>query len=294
MSGLNGRRLFCVGDPHLGLRTEGDGALKRLVAHLEQEVRSEDVVCLMGDLGVRDADAITCMELFEGLVCRKALVLGNHDVWLIPEDHHQLSDERMRFLHRKAQDRGFYPVQDEILYLGETAIIGSMGWYDETFRDPDLQIPDDAYARQIWDGPGERSAWADASYVRWSRPMHEMAGYFLAQLKRQLEQVRNVSNVVVMMHHLPSKRLLPYPWLRRLKPSFIPNTWRFANAFLGSERFADLIKQYPNVSRIVSGHVHWRGEARLTWRLRAYTVGGDYQNKELLILSDQTTTRVSF
>lgn len=288
------RRLFFAGDLHLGMNLIGDAATKRLVAYLAREVRPGDVICLTGDLGVRDADVLTCFELFESLPCHKAFVLGNQDVWLFPEDGHVTSDARMRFLHRKGQNRGFFPVHDEPLILSDLAFVGSTAWYDETFRDPDLQAPTQAYIDQVWEIGSERSAWPDAAYVHWSWKMEETAERFLVQLKRQLESVRHLPQVVVLLHHLPTKKLLPHPWLRRVHPALISKRWRFANAFLGSGRFCQLICQYPNVSRVVCGHAHWPGEARLSWRTRAYALGGSYTTKELLILTDRTTTRVTF
>src|SRR5258708_26096338 len=66
-------------DLHWGIREPGDAATRQMISDLYE--RPPDVLILAGDIGAGD-DFERCLALFAGLPSRKALVPGNHDIWV--------------------------------------------------------------------------------------------------------------------------------------------------------------------------------------------------------------------
>ncbi len=73
----------------------------------------------------------------------------------------------------------------------------------------------------------------------------------------------------------------------------VPRFWRFANAFLGSERFAQVIGQHPNVRLAICGHIHEARNATIGAQ-RFCSIGSDYARKALLMIDGEHTTRRYF
>src|SRR5437763_12029011 len=76
-------RLAITADLHWGHGGAGDDATELLGAFLRQQ--PPDVLVLGGDLGT-DVHFRECLELFTELPCQKALVPGNHDLWVLEND----------------------------------------------------------------------------------------------------------------------------------------------------------------------------------------------------------------
>src|SRR5947207_1535981 len=93
-------------DLHWGIRPAGDVATTQLVADLAE--RPADIIVLAGDVGAGE-DFARCLQLFANLPGRKALVPGNHDVWVTAEDQrgdswHVYSE----YLPRVCREFGFH------------------------------------------------------------------------------------------------------------------------------------------------------------------------------------------
>src|SRR6185503_11437527 len=76
-------RLAITADLHWGIRPRGDEATRLLVSFLEAD--PPDVLIIAGDVGAGN-DFGPALELFNKLSCRKALVPGNHDIWVSSDD----------------------------------------------------------------------------------------------------------------------------------------------------------------------------------------------------------------
>src|SRR5262245_42827179 len=99
-------RLAFTADLHWGIRAAGDAATRLLVDVLRAE--PPDVLVLAGDVGAAD-DFGPCLALFDGLTCRKALVPGNHDIWVKADDARGDSLRVYReHLPRLAGEHGFH------------------------------------------------------------------------------------------------------------------------------------------------------------------------------------------
>ena len=76
-------RLAITADLHLGIRKSGDEATRLLTDFLRAD--PPDLLVLAGDQGAGDEFA-ACLKLFQDLPCQKALVPGNHDIWVEEND----------------------------------------------------------------------------------------------------------------------------------------------------------------------------------------------------------------
>src|SRR4051794_13973999 len=76
-------RLAFTADLHWGSRPAGDEATRLLHDFLRND--PPDVLILAGDVGAGEHfDA--CLALFDDLSCRKAVIPGNHDIWVTDSD----------------------------------------------------------------------------------------------------------------------------------------------------------------------------------------------------------------
>src|SRR5215831_8319808 len=119
-------------DLHWGHQPRGMEATRLLLSFLE--ARPPDLLVLAGDIGtgVLFGD---CLARFAGLPCRKALVPGNHDVWVGPDDERDSLALYREHLPRVAAEHGFHYLDAGPLLLPEAdvAVVGSINWYDYTW-----------------------------------------------------------------------------------------------------------------------------------------------------------------
>src|SRR5262249_5353990 len=127
-------RIAVTADLHWGTRhPSGADATRALAADLYHD--PPDLLLLAGHVGAGD-DFADCLRLFDRLPCRKALVPGNHDVRVRPDDPRgdSLAVYREHLL-RVAADHGFHYLDAGPLVLADAgvAVVGSMNWYDYTW-----------------------------------------------------------------------------------------------------------------------------------------------------------------
>ncbi|NIS54324.1 MAG: hypothetical protein GWN94_25055 [Phycisphaerae bacterium] len=266
-------RIFLSSDPHLhGNEPGGDGAVIRLAHHVASQGTRDDVLMLLGDYGNSLESIRICLSLFASFKGKKLAVIGNHDLW----DQYGTPDtvSRYQLLQSVIESAGFHALDRAPLIIGGLAFVGNIGWYDYSFQDL-ADVPPEAYESKTI--PGKQDiCWQDARYVNWQCSDREVVDQMIERLSRQLAQL-NGERVIVGMHHVPIKRLLFHPrWI-------VPYEWRFANCFLGSDRFAKLFQQYrAKIGHVFCGHKH--GFKTITEDGVRYTsLGGDYEHKELAV-----------
>src|SRR3982751_3422183 len=76
-------RIAITADLHFGHNRLGDEATQLLFQHLQ--IHPPDIPLLGGDIGTEN-HFDECLQLFAVLPSRKALVPGNHDVWVTSAD----------------------------------------------------------------------------------------------------------------------------------------------------------------------------------------------------------------
>jgi len=254
-----------------------------------------DALLLLGDLAGIDLDVLErVFELFERFRGPRLFVAGNHELWAPPggDSALRLNEE----LPRRCARHGVRSLEHTPFRDGDTAIVGTVGWYDYGFRDAALDLPLRFYEEKI--APGSASArpalahlepeaddvpaasrrfscrWMDGAHVRLPCTDPEFAQASLARLVSQLHSVSDAARVLVGMHHVPFSQLLPAV---RMLPL------RFATAFMGSPRFGEMILRYPNVRHVLCGHTHQYA----TWRkngLSACAIGSTYVAKRYEVI----------
>jgi predicted phosphohydrolase len=232
--------------------------------------RGADVLVIAGDTASTEIHFFKdALELFKSFPGRKLLVPGNHDIWVLAA-----GDSRKRYeqeLPDICRDCGFDYLDAGPVVIDGTAFVGSIGWYDYTFRDASLDVPMRFYEAKV--GPGAAAAlrrhhhlvdgygdvteamkqitaiWRDGQHVRLGLTDTEFTREQAARLQRHLEAVApQVRQILAVVHHLPIREMAPH--------AEEPN-WRFARAFLGSCCFGEVFDAQPKVKYVLAGHSHW-------------------------------------
>jgi len=246
-------RIVYTSDLHLPNSPWNPKALKLMVTRAT-ELRP-DILVLVGDMGNGPRDVDRALASFASLPARKLFVPGNHDVWLFPDLAASDSGALYReLLPRLCRRHGFHPLWVEPLVVGTVAFVGSLGWYDRSFCDPQLGAPHQAYRRGEWRGV----EWMDRRYVRWVRPGRqgegmadeEVASQMARELDDQIASVKGKARTVVAVVHT-------CPWEEVLPRSDPPD---FYDGFMGSRLLGRVLEKHPEVRLCLGGHKHVGGD----------------------------------
>jgi len=228
-----------------------------------------DGLLLLGDIAGRDLCILReCLHLFDRFAGRKFFVAGNHDIWTNPGEDSlgRLNVE----LPRVCREMGFHPLDLEPAVLGNVGLVGSMGWYDFSFRPKHLNIPLRFYEHKIAPGAAARmedyahlvedrsdipaeamrigTRWMDGVHARLPMSDQAFCDRLLTRLREHLAHVSGLcERIVVGLHHLPFREMVP--------PTERPS-WAFASAYLGSELFGQMMLQHPKIAYTLCGHSH--------------------------------------
>jgi predicted phosphohydrolase len=271
-------RVAVTADLHWGARhPDGAAATRLLAAELDHD--PPDLLVLGGDIGAGE-DFEACLRLFAGLPCRKALIPGNHDIWVRPDDGR---GDSLAVYHdhlpRVAADHGFHYLDRGPLILPEAglAVVGSMNWYDYSWAADRLPAVADDWQDRLQAKRFSRGRHNDANFVRWP---HDDPG-FTREAVRALrihlrDALRQVPAVLMVTHH-PSFRGLNYP---KQEPLGLDDLlWE---AFSGNAGVEGLLAEFGrHVPLAFCGHTHFAREAEFG-PTRGFNVGGDYHFKRLL------------
>src|SRR4029079_3438550 len=217
-------------DLHWGTRHEsGRRATLDLVAHLAKN--PPDVLILAGDVGAGE-DFQRCLELFDPIPSKKALVPGNHDLWV--NGHNGRGDSLAVFraaLPRLSREHGFvYLDQENLLLPGhDLAVVGTINWYDYSWSIAELpkyaeDWEDRLRAKRFFHGRHN-----DANFVRWPTDDAGFTRVVVAGFEKNLSAALGRVKDVVAVAHPPPVRGLNYP--RTGPPTFDSLLW---TAFSGN------------------------------------------------------------
>ena len=246
-----------------------------------------DVLLVVGDTAVSDGDSLEqCLSRFQ-FAGEKLFLAGNHELWTHGSDSYAVFKEQ---LPRRVRELGWRWLQDEPFIAGDVTIVGSVGWYDYSFAQDSLGIPPRFYEAKVSPGAAEQleewsfllerdddvpphareviARWNDGRFVK----LHRSDAAFVDELYDQLEShlaALTTSRIIAAIHHLPFRELLP--------PSKNVQ-WDFAKAYLGSERFGELLLRFPAVTDLFCGHSHFPAEATVG-HIRAVNIGSGYRSK---------------
>jgi predicted phosphohydrolase len=270
--------LAVTADLHWG-HARGDEATRQLAAFLHARV--PDVLVLAGDIGTEGHFA-GALELFAPLPSRKALVPGNHDLWVAPDspyDSLKLYDE---ILPAAAARHGFHYLDRAPLVFPQEglALVGSVNWYDYSWGLDGLRANYPGEEGRLRSKRFTRGQHNDANFVRW--PLDDegftarVVGAFEAQLKSALAQVERV---IAVTHHPPFYGL-SFP---RAGPPVLLDSFLW-DSFAGNRAMEEVLGRHAGrVAFAFCGHTH-RARENALGGIRGYNVGSDYPFKRLLWL----------
>jgi len=267
-------------DLHWGAhRDDGDLCTRRLVADLADQ--PPDLLILVGDIGAGE-DFEHCLELFDGLSCRKALVPGNHDIWVREEDERGDSwDVYRQYLPKISATHGFHYLDHAPLLLPEAglAIVGSMNWYDYSWSIADLPKYDVHWEERLRRKLFTRGLHNDGRFVRWQHTDESFTAHVVDQFERQLQEtLRTVPQALIATHHPAFEGLNPPP----VRPPHLDQLlWK---AFSGNRSLELLLERHgKQIAAIFSGHTHRAADTHFHG-IPGHNIGGDYTWKRLLRL----------
>lgn len=272
-------RLAFTADLHWGPHPAGDAATRALVSFLTEE--PPDVLVLAGDVGASRHFG-PCLELFDRLPCRKALVPGNHDVWVESDDPRGDSLNVYRHvLPRLCAEHGFTYLDQAPLDLPEAGLsmVGSMNWYDYSWSLDELrsQVPD--WEERLRVKRFSRGRHNDARFVRWSLDDVRFTAESVATLERQLQEALARAPAVIVVAHHPPLYGLNCPRREPVTPDGL--LW---DALAGNRAMEELLARFADrIPFVFCGHTH-RARENTLGGIRGYNIGGDYHFKRLLLL----------
>ncbi|MHC4480902.1 MAG: metallophosphoesterase family protein, partial [Planctomycetota bacterium] len=196
------KRLLVTADLHFGLYPTGDGCVLELARCVARS--GADVFAIAGDVADADTDYFSaCLDLFATFKGQKLLVPGNHDLWSTGAG----SQKKYRdVLPSIARDCGFQMLDAAPVTIGGVGFIGSIGWYDYSFRNRELNVNLQQYERKELPGV---CTWNDVRFIDWEFSDAEFSEKCLGRLTTAYRSIEpQVHTVVALLHHVPFKELL--------------------------------------------------------------------------------------
>ena len=250
-----------------------------------------DVLVVIGDTATHEGDALErCLSRFK-FAGPKLIVAGNHELWTRGDDSYALFTEE---LPRRVRALGWQWLETDpfVAAGGDLAVVGTLGWYDYSFAQANLEIPPRFYAHKVSPGAAAylgggfahlvdhaddvspRAAqivarWNDGRYVKLGRSDTDFLAELTARLDGQLAALAHVKQVIAVTHHLPFAELLPPPRTAQ---------WDFAKAYLGAAVLGRTLLRHANVRHAFCGHSHFPAEAVVA-HVKAVNVGSGYRWK---------------
>jgi predicted phosphohydrolase len=277
-------RIAVTADLHWGsVHREGDSATRLLADALKAD--PPDLLILAGDVGAGDHFA-GCLELFADLPGLKAVVPGNHDIWVMPDDPRgdslDLYRDRLPDVSRRF---GFHYLDAGPLILPGSglAVAGTMNWYDYSWSIDRLPAAAPDYEERLRTKRFTRGRLNDARFVRWPHTDPSFTREIVETFGRHLDEaLARADRVIVVTHHPTFHGLsFPEPGDREMPPPLDRLLWE---AFAGNRAIEELLERHADrIAFAFCGHTHRARENRLG-PIRGYNVGGDYHFKRLLRL----------
>lgn len=260
-------QVVITADLHYGL-----GNNQKIVADFAKKVikTKADVLLLIGDtFAFNQQLLVECLKLFAPFEGDKLFVAGNHDLWTLGTDSLKIYE---KILPEITKQCSFHYLDQKPFTKGRVGFVGTIGWYDYSFRDKSKPIPLYYYSSKKW--PGVMS-WNDGLYVHLGMSDSAFTERVNRKLKRHLALAsKQVSTIICAVHHVPFRQLL------RTNHTSIDT---FLTAFSGCEETGNIIKAFPKVKYVFCGHTHQRKKTIIN-NITAVNIGSDYLRKRFDVI----------
>jgi predicted phosphohydrolase len=273
-----GPSIAVTADLHWGHHDRGNAAVRLLVEFLRGQ--PPDLLLLAGDIG-SGARFSECLALFDDLTCTKALVAGNHDIWVTAGDSR--GDSLQVYQHlvpELSKAHGFHYLDTAPLLMREfdVAIAGSINWYDYSWALEEVRRQFPAEEWRLAAKRFTRGQHNDARFVRWDLDDEAFTRQIAAALEKQFEDVLERAGTTILVTHHPPIRDLSFP---QPPPPHDIDQLLWA-ALMGNRAVEELIARHASrLALTFCGHIHRAREAAIGPG-RGFNVGGDYHFKRLL------------
>jgi Icc-related predicted phosphoesterase len=266
------RKLLVTADLHFGLYPAGDACVLELAEFVRNS--EADALVIAGDLADVDTDWFAaCLDLFASFKGPKMVVPGNHDLWSAGVGTEQKYREVLPAI---ASDCGFRMLDASPVAAEGVGFIGNIGWYDYSFRNPELNIALEQYERKELPGV---CTWNDGQFINWQMSDPEFTEKCMRKLEAAYRSIEpTVHTVVAVLHSLPFRELLYGP---------SSAAYEFCRAYMGSERIGRLLSEFRKVRYVFCGHRHGHATATIG-HIQAFAVGSEYLVKRLIELDIST------
>ena len=237
-------KIAAISDLHV-LPDDGDRELLESIKQRVEEI-APDVFVIAGDISDHLrvlADSLSQLHID---TCANLYVAGNHDIWFEDEGGPGSLEKYSQNVGNICQKNGFIHLPDVPHIIENTAFVGSIGWYDYSFRRPELDIPMEHYEQKEYRG----AVWYDLFKIDWAYSDIEATNLFNRKLEYDLTTLPdNISQIVYVSHHLPFRNLTIYK-------DRLP--WDFHSAFMGAQSTGKILENDDRVALSISGHSHIR------------------------------------
>src|SRR5262249_4190623 len=149
-----------------------------------------DLLILAGDIGA-GGHFEEAIALFDDLACRKALVPGNHDIWVTDRDPRGDSLQVYReHIPKICGAHGFHYLDQMPLIIPDTdlAIVGSINWYDYSWSIDQLRNRIHDWEERLQAKVFSRGKHNDARFIRWELDDCRFTSEVVDTLSRHLDE----------------------------------------------------------------------------------------------------------
>jgi 3',5'-cyclic AMP phosphodiesterase CpdA len=272
-------RLYITADLHWG-HARGQEQTRSLAGFVRED--PPDVLVIAGDVG-SGPNFAECLELFRHIPCQKAVVPGNHDIW-VPTEETEIDSQMMYevVLPRAAAEYGFHYLDTGplILPLSDLALVGTINWYDYSWAIDQMRerYPDelDRLKTKLF----SRGRYNDVRFVRWSLDDVSFTARVVKAFAANLDEaLSHVGKAIVITHH-PAFYGISFP--RDAPPADLDHfLW---DAFGGNRSIEEVLRaRADRIPFAFSGHTHRAIRGTLDG-IAGYNIGSDYPFKRLLCL----------
>jgi len=225
-----------------------DGSDRNLLESIKRRVEDlePDVFVIAGDISDRLDVLSDSLSQLKVDSCTNLYVAGNHDIWFEDGKSPSSLEKYSKHMNEICSTNGFIHLPNQHFISGNIAFVGSIGWYDYSFRRVELEIPMEHYEQKEHQG----AVWYDLFKIDWGYSDIEVTDLFNRKLEYDLSTLpESITKVVYVSHHLPFRELTIYK-------DRLP--WDFHSAFMGAQSTSRILEKDGRVVLSISGHSHIR------------------------------------